>query len=121
VSELPKALSDSTANEIGGILARAATINTMTKVDRDMIAQAVEVMFAAEYVGVHGRYQSYSLSCIGRSCQCDVPLDRKGASLPFRGKRVRVAVAENAGRNCHSFLAGLVPAYADAAIELSMG
>ena len=107
MSELPKALPDTASDEIGRILAQAATIDTMTKVKRDLIAQAVEAMIAAGYVSIRGSYQSYDLSRIGQSCQYDVPLDRKGALLPFRGKRVRVAVAENTGRNGAFFSRGL--------------
>ena len=109
MSELPKDLPDNAGDEIGRILAQAATIDTMTKVKRDLIAQAVEAMIAAGYVSIRGSNQSYNLSRIGQSCQYDVPLDRKGALLPFRGKRVRVAVAENTGRNGRVFLAGIIP------------
>ncbi len=115
MSELPIALPDTTGDEIGRILAQAATIHTMTKVKRDLIAQAVEAMITAGYVIIRGSYQSYNLSRIGQSCQHDVPLGWKGALLPFRGKRVRVAVAENTGRNGRVFLAGLIPSASSSA------
>ena len=108
MSDLPKARPDTAGDEIGRILSQAATINTMTKVKRDLIAQAVEAMIAAGYLVIRGSYQSYKLSRVGQSCQYDVPLDRKGALLPFRGKRVRVAVAKNTGRNGRVFVAGLI-------------
>lgn len=109
MSELPKALPDTASDEIGRILAQAAAIKTMTKVKRDLIAQAVGVMESAGYVSIRGTYQSYNLSRIGESCQYDVPLDRRGALLPFRGKRVRVVCSENTGRNGRVFLAGPAP------------
>ena len=47
MSELPKALPDTADDEIGRILAQAAKIDTMTKMKRDLIAQAVEAMITA--------------------------------------------------------------------------
>jgi hypothetical protein len=108
MSELPKQLSDTAGDDIGALLAQAVAIETMTMVKRALIVRAIEAMRVASYVQIRGSYQSYNLSRIGQSCQYDIPLDRRGALIPFRGMRVRVVCVENTGRSGRVFLAGPV-------------
>jgi hypothetical protein len=104
--ELPEQIPDTAHDEIGSLLAQARAIETMTMKKRGLIARAIEAMKAANYVSIRGTYARYGLSRIGQSCQYDIPGDRRGALLPFRGTRVRVACVENTGRNGRIFLAG---------------
>ena len=106
MSNLSKALRDTPNDVIGSLLAKARAIETMTKAKRTLLDSAMEAMKTAKYVSIRGNYQSYGLSRIGHSCQYDIPMDRRGALLPFRGKRVRVVCVENTGRNGRVFWAG---------------
>jgi hypothetical protein len=108
MSELREQISDTADDDIGSLLAQARAIETMTMEKRGLIARTIEAMRVANYVSIRGTYQSYNLSRIGQSCHYDIPKDRRGALLPFRGMRVRMVCVENTGRNGRVFLAGPV-------------
>lgn len=42
------------------------------------------------YIGFQGDYRNYGLQRVGQSLQYDVPVDKRGWLMPFRGKRVRI-------------------------------
>jgi hypothetical protein len=108
MSELPEQLPDTADDEIGSLLTQARAIETMTIEKRGLIARAIEAMKASKCVSIRGSYQSYNLSRIGQSCRYDIPEDRRGALLPFRGMRVRVVCTQNTGRSGRVSLAGPV-------------
>ncbi len=106
--ELHQQLPDTANDKIGLLLAQALAIETMTKVKRDLLERATKAMTAAGYVSIRGDFRTYHLSRVGQSCQYDVPEDRRGALLPFRGMRVRMVCVGRYGMAGRVFLAGRV-------------
>ena len=101
-------LPDTDQDVIGQLLSKIQSIVTFTQQKRELVNEAVSLMEKAGYVSIRRPYYSYSLSCIGESCQWDVPIDRRGKLLKFRGLRVRIVCIANTGRNGRIFLAGLL-------------
>src|SRR5262245_17087775 len=106
MAELLKQLRDTSDDKIGSLLAQARAIETWTMEKRRLVERAIKAMIAAKYVSIRGQYSSYNLTQRGQSCQYDVPEDRRGKLLPFRGKRVRVVCVSRYGMGGRIFLAG---------------
>ncbi len=102
--QIPDTLDD----DIGRLLAQFRGAGAGTTAGNAAITRAIQAMTDAGYVTIHGTYKSYSISRIGQSCLYDVPLDRRGNLLPFRGKRVRIVVVSNYGYNGKVIMAGTV-------------
>lgn len=106
--EVTDQIPDTANDEIGRLLAAALAVGHHNSEWRDLLAQAVLAMEKQGYVTIRGTYKSYNMSRIGQSCQYDVPMDRRGGLLPFRGKRVRIVCSDNYGYNGKIFMAGPV-------------
>ena len=78
--------------------------NAQARIDLDKLEAKLK---RKNYITFIGQPSRYHLSSLGDSCLYDVPTFRKGALVPFRGKRVRV-VCVGSGRFDRTLMAGVV-------------
>ena len=100
-------LIDNVADEIKELLDSLNARTTWTqrcKIELEQLKKALEVK---KYIYLEGHPKRYHLYSIGESCLYDVPVDRRGALTPFRGKRIRL-VCVSSGRYSRLLMAGVV-------------
>lgn len=102
-------IPDTLSDEVGILLSRIRSLDTMNSEKRQLVEQAVELMGAQKYVGFPGQTQRYFLSRVGDSYLYDVPPNKSGYLKPFVGERVRVVCTGSGTRWNRHYMAGIVP------------
>jgi hypothetical protein len=105
--ELTQKLADNVADEIKELLDSLNARTTWTQRCKLELEQLKKALEAKKYIYLEGHPKRYHLYSIGESCLYDVPVDRRGALTPFRGKRIRL-VCVSSGRYSRLLMAGVV-------------
>jgi len=101
--QLPDPLSDN-----AGIVIKELRDRKSWGPDQEgLLTLLIDMLGRKRYISFSGRSSRYHLKRIGQSCLFDVPLNRRGQLIAFRGQRIRL-VCVGADRIDANLMAGPV-------------
>lgn len=98
-------IKDPIGDQIGKCIKELQSIPKWTKEKLQARANLVSLLESKNYISFCGHVDKYHLSCVGESCLYDVPMNRRGHLIVFRGQRIRL-VCVWSGRYDRLYMAG---------------
>jgi hypothetical protein len=105
--DLSEKLQDNIKDDVRPFLKILDARTSWNEDAKQSLGKLIALLKKKKYISFIGHPNRYHLTRIGSSCLYDVPTYRKGALVPFRGKRIRL-VCVSSGRYDRQLMAGVV-------------
>jgi hypothetical protein len=99
-------IEDETNDEIGQKIAQVQSLVSGSKDKREALAELCDMMRNCKYAEFDSDAKNYATIRVGESFIYDVPTNKTGHLMAFRGKRIRVVCVESGKYNKRSYMAG---------------